>query len=122
MYQIIEIDPCDGVDRSHLPEREITLDTMFALLDTSRAATQCTPRLDLLVWIDVDGFERGREPNARACAVLRTVFGNPLPTVCGPMLVTGGSWQDPTALDDGQAADALAYLFGAASVDHPERS
>lgn len=122
MYQIIEIGPCDGVDLLSLPGREIALDTMFALLGTSCAAMQHTPRLELLVWIDLDGLERDREANARACGMLRAVFGAPHAAVCGPLLVTGGSWRSPTALDKSEAADAFAYLFGAAPLGHPERA
>jgi hypothetical protein len=122
MYQIFEIDPCDGVDRLALPEREITLETMFALLGTSRAATRDTPQLDLLVWIDADGLDRGRDANARACATLRGVFDSPFAAVCGPLLVTGGSWKEPSALDEAQAAEAYLYLFGAASVEAPDRA
>lgn len=122
MYQIIEIDPCDGVDRLALPEREITLETMFALLGTSRAATRDTPQLDLLVWIDADGLYRCRDANVRACATLRGVFDAPFAAVYGPLLVTGGSWKEPSALDEAQAAEAYRYLFGSASADVSERA
>jgi hypothetical protein len=115
MYQIFEIDPCDGVERLSLPEREIPLDTMFALLGTSRAATRDTPKLDLLVWVDVDGLDGGRDANAHACATLREVFDTPVAAVGGPLLITGGSWKRPSALDEAQAAEAFAYLFGAPS-------
>lgn len=120
MYQIFEIDPCDGVDFLALPEREISLETMFALLGTSRAATRDTPQLDLLVWIDADGLHRGRDANAHACATLLDVFEAPFAAVCGPLLVTGGSWKQPSALDETQAAEAYRYLFGDASAEVPD--
>ncbi|MBR7833623.1 hypothetical protein KDL01_10130 [Actinospica durhamensis] len=100
MYQIFEIDPAGAIERISLPEQELTLGTVFALLGgPCRAATRGTPRLDLLLWIDARAAKHDREANPRVSAMLGEVFRDPGTAVRGPLLVTGGSRQSPATLD-----------------------
>jgi len=120
MYQIFEIDPVDGEDRLSVPDPDVTIATMCALLDTVHLVVQRTPRLDLLIWIDGAGWDRSREANHRASAVAREVFQAPAAAVCGPLLVTGGTMEHPAALDEQQAREAFDYLFGADVADRAD--
>jgi hypothetical protein len=75
-----------------------------------------TDRLGLLLWIDADALAGGREPNPRASAVARAVFGSPAAAVCGPLVITGGTAEEPAALGPGEAEEAFEYLFALESA------
>lgn len=115
MYQIFEVLPGDGPARLCRPGQPVSLSILCALLDATRLMVTRTPQLGLLVWTDVDCFVKGREPNPTASAVARTVFESPAAAVCGPLLVTGGSVEQPTALSQAEADEAFAYLFASAA-------
>ena len=111
MYQFFELLPGDPPARLYRPDRLVSLNVMCALLDTARPLVSRTPSMDLLVWIDRDCFAKDREPNPAASAVARAVFQTSAAAVCGPLLVTGGSFEQPTALGPTEADEAFAYLF-----------
>ncbi len=116
MYQFFEILPGDGPARMYRPEQPIALPIVVALLGTSRLVVTTTDRLGLLLWIDADALAGEREPNPRASAVARAVFRSPAAAVCGPLLITGGSAEEPAALGEQQAEEAYAYLFALESA------
>ncbi len=111
MYQFFELLPGDPPARLCRPDQPVSLSIVCALLDAAHPMVTRTPHLGLLVWIDRDCFTRDREPNPAASAVARAVFESPAAAVCGPLLVTGGSVEQPTALGPAEADEAFAYLF-----------
>lgn len=111
MYQFFELLPGDPPARLYRPDRLVSLNVVCALLDTARPLVTRTPNLDLLVWIDRDCFAKDREPNPAASAVARAVFETSTAAVRGPLLVTGGTVDQPTALGPAEADAAFAYLF-----------
>jgi hypothetical protein len=110
VYQFFEILPGDGPARMYRPAQPIALPIVVALLGTSRLVVTSTDRLSLLLWIDADALADGREPNQRASAVARAVFRSPAAAVCGPLVITGGSAEEPAALDQDEADAAFDYL------------
>lgn len=116
MYQFFEILPGDGPARMYRPAQPIALEIVVALLGTSRVVVTRTDRLGLLLWIDADALAGGREPNPRGSAVARAVFRSPAAAVCGPLVITGGSAEQPAALDEQEAEEAYAYLFALESA------
>jgi hypothetical protein len=111
VYQFFELLPGDPPARLYRPERLVSLNVVCALLDTTRPLVSRTPNLGLLVWIDRDCFAKDRQPNPAASAVARAVFETSAAAVCGPLLVTGGTFEQPTALGPAEADEAFAYLF-----------
>jgi hypothetical protein len=111
VYQFFELLPGDRPARLYRPDRPVSLNVVCALLDTARPLVTRAPDLGLLVWVDRDCFANDREPNPVASAVARAVFESPAAAVCGPLLVTGGSVEQPTALGPAEADEAFAYLF-----------
>jgi hypothetical protein len=111
VYQFFELLPGDPPARLYRPDRLVSLNIVCALLDTAHPLVSRTPDLGLLVWIDRDCFAKDREPNPVASAVARAVFQTSAAAVCGPLLVTGGSFEQPTALGPAEADEAFAYLF-----------
>lgn len=111
MYQFFEILPGDGPARMYRPAQPISLQIVVALLGTSRILTTRTDRLGLLLWIDRHALADGRAPNPRASAVARAVFRSQAAAVCGPLVITGGSAEEPAALTPQEADDAYSYLF-----------
>ena len=103
MYQFFELLPGDPPARLYRPDRLVSLSVVCALLDAAHPMVTRTPRLGLLVWIDRDCFTKDREPNPAASAVARAVFESPAAAVCGPLLVTGGSVEQPSALGPAEA-------------------
>jgi hypothetical protein len=116
VYQFFEILPGDGPARMYRPAQPIALPVVVALLGTSRVVVTGTDRLGLLLWIDADALAGGREPNPRASAVARAVFRSPAAAVCGPLVITGGSAEEPSALGREDADEAYAYLFALESA------
>lgn len=116
MYQFFEILPGDGPARMYRPAQPISLQIVVALLGTSRILITGTDRLGLLLWIDADALGDGREPNPRASAVARAVFRSQAAAVCGPLVITGGSAEEPAALGPDEADEAYAYLFALESA------
>jgi hypothetical protein len=116
VYQFFEILPGDGPARMYRPARPIALGIMVALLGTSRVLVTGTDRLGLLLWIDADALVGGREPNPRASAVARAVFRSPAAAVCGPLVITGGTAEEPAALGRDEADAAFDYLFALESA------
>lgn len=111
MYQFFEILPGDGPARMYRPAQPVAVEIVVALLGTSRIVVTGTDRLGLLLWIDADALVDGREPNPRASAVARAVLRSPAAAVCGPLLITGGTAENPAALGQSEADEAFAYLF-----------
>lgn len=116
MYQFFEILPGDGPARMYRPGQPISLEIMVALLGTSRLLVTDTEQLGLLVWIDADALAGGREPNPRGSAVARAVFQSSTAAVCGPLVVTGGTVEQPASLGQDAADEAFVYLFALESA------
>ncbi|HTJ72582.1 MAG TPA: hypothetical protein VL551_33900 [Actinospica sp.] len=116
MYQFFEILPGDGPARMYRPAQPVALEIVVALLGATGVVVTGTDRLDLLLWIDADALVGGREPNPRASAVARAVFRSPAAAVCGPLVITSGTADDPAALEPEAADEAYAYLFALESA------
>ena len=116
MYQFFEILPGDGPARMYRPAQPVALEIVVALLGATGVVVTGTDRLGLLLWIDAEALAGGREPNQRASALARAVFRSPAAAVCGPLVITGGTAEDPAALDSEAADEAFAYLFALESA------
>lgn len=102
----------DEFDALICEEQSINLDLIGALLRTGRLAASPPVKDGLLLWLDASQASAAREPNARACILFSHLYGTRDPLVHGPLIVTGGTPEQPEALSRPRLDTALRDLFG----------
>lgn len=81
------------------------------LIDSADPEGVTIPNFDeLVVWTDGHALDRRRPANVIGSAVVAGAFELPLQAVCGAVLITGGSADEPRALTATQLAEALEFL------------
>lgn len=64
----------------------------------------------LVFWTDGRAFVRMRYANRIGSAVFAHALSLPLQIICGPLLITGGSPEEPQALTAAQVIEAFEHL------------
>lgn len=81
------------------------------LIDSAAPDAIETPNSGRLVfWIDGRARTRMRSVNMVASVIFADTLGFPLQALCGSVLITGGSAEEPWALTSAQVAEALGRL------------
>jgi hypothetical protein len=111
-FYILLLDTNDEFDALICEERSIGLDLIGALLRTGRLAASPPVHDGLLLWIDASPTSGVREVNARACILFSHLYGTRDPLVHGPLIITGGTPENPEAFSRQRLDTALRDLFG----------
>ncbi|HEV2347046.1 MAG TPA: hypothetical protein VGS97_23290 [Actinocrinis sp.] len=111
-FYFLVLDTNDQFEALICEEQSIDLALISALLRTSRLAASPPVHDGLLLWIDASQGARRREPNGRACILFSHLYGTRDPLVYGPLIVTGGTPEQPEALSLVRVDAALRDLFG----------
>lgn len=64
----------------------------------------------LVFWFDARAWDRVRSVNVIGSVVLADTFELPLQVLCGPLLITGGSPEEPRALTSAGVGEAFEFL------------
>lgn len=76
--------------------------------------------VELVAWLDGRAYVRKRSANMAASFAFADAFSLPLQVICGPMLITCGSPDEPLALTSAQVAEAFEHLGLAADDESAE--
>lgn len=66
--------------------------------------------VELVAWLDERAHVRRLSANMVASFAFADAFDLPLQVICGPLLITGGSPDEPLALTFAQVAEAFEHL------------
>ena len=81
------------------------------LIDSAVPEGVAVPNSDnLVVWTDGHAHYHRRSVNVVGSVVVADAFELPLQIVCGPVMITGGSAEEPRALTATQLAKAFEFL------------